>query len=176
MVIWRHKSKERSRKDYKLLLNWVTIHEIPAALHLLTPVKVKVQQNTKKPERYLSLPYCAVSMVCLGNRFGKDKTVLCRIFCRETALIWVLNCSFHYDCLGVIKNKIRQLKSERKTFTSKLYCIILVVKWISMYAHARYTFCTKSSIYNNIDIGMNEYCFLFHRCTSFHVTTSAPKE
>lgn len=44
---------------------------------------------------------------------------------------------------GGDEKKIRELKSELKTFTSKFYCIILVVKLISMYAHARYTFCTK---------------------------------
>lgn len=47
MAIWRYKSKATSRNDYKLLLNLVSIHEIPAASHLLTSVRVKVEANMK---------------------------------------------------------------------------------------------------------------------------------
>lgn len=61
--------------------------------------------------------YNVLYMVCLGNRYRQH--------------LYGLNCSFHSHCLGMTKKK--KLKSELKTFTSKFYCIILVVKFQCMH-------------------------------------------
>lgn len=67
MVIWRNKSKVRFRKDYKLLLNRVTIHEMPAAMHLLTSGGTEYSITRKRL-------ITAYTMVCLGDRYNSFLT------------------------------------------------------------------------------------------------------